>query len=357
MRTEVHIYPLLLGVLGSILLLSFSPVSLVIITSALFLTGLGLLFGLWTHQALSSINTQLVELKSQVNTQNQANKIINNTDKLCLAVFPIWSRQIETTRKQTETATTELANNFSLLVESLSQAFPSHSNLNNEQDNSIEKTFSFSEKALNSVMASLQATHIDLLTTHETFFFREPKHFDFIRDIIIPTWNSVHYRVWSAASSSGEEAYTLAMILAEHAGNKNWEIVGTDISTQILDRARSGHYAIERADNIPKNYLTKYCLKGTGQQQGTFIMCPELRQKVQFIHANLKDNLSQLGSFDVIFLRNVLIYFDIKTKQQVVTQLLRQLKPNGYFIVGHSESLNGVVDNLKVIVPSVYQKR
>lgn len=198
---------------------------------------------------------------------------------------------------------------------------------------------------------------IDLLTTHETFFFREPKHFDFIRDMIIPTWNSVHYSVWSAASSSGEEAYTLAMILAEHAGNKNWEIVGTDISTQILDRARSGHYAIERADNIPKNYLTKYCLKGTGHQQGTFIMCPELRQKVQFIHANLKDNLSQLGSFDVIFLRNVLIYFDIKTKQQVVTQLLRQLKPNGYFIVGHSESLNGVVDNLKVIVPSVYQKR
>ncbi|WP_434937672.1 CheR family methyltransferase [Shewanella sp. HL-SH8] len=198
---------------------------------------------------------------------------------------------------------------------------------------------------------------IDLLTTHETFFFREPKHFDFIRDIIIPTWNSVHHSVWSAASSSGEEAYTLAMILAEHAGSKNWEILGTDISTQILDRARSGHYAIEKADNIPKNYLTKYCLKGTGQQQGTFIVCPELRQKVKFIHANLKDNLGQLGSFDVIFLRNVLIYFDMKTKQQVVNQLLRQLKPNGYFIVGHSESLNGVVDNLKVIVPSVYQKR
>ncbi|WP_434951920.1 methyl-accepting chemotaxis protein [Shewanella sp. HL-SH4] len=161
MRTEVHIYPIVLGVLGSILLLSFSPVSLVTIISALLLTGLGLLFGHWTRQTLSSINTQLVELKSQVNTQIETNKIINNTDKLCLAVFPIWSRQIETTRKQTETATTELANNFSSLVESLSQAFPSHSSSNSEQDNTIEKTFSFSEKALNSVMASLQATQHD----------------------------------------------------------------------------------------------------------------------------------------------------------------------------------------------------
>lgn len=197
---------------------------------------------------------------------------------------------------------------------------------------------------------------IDLLTTHETFFFREPKHFEFLRDRIIPSWNQSSHRVWSAASSSGEEAYTLAMILAAHANNKNWEIVGTDISTQILERARSGHYAIERADNIPKQYLLKYCLKGIGQQQGTFIIAPEIRKQVQFIHANLKDNLGHLGSFDVIFLRNVLIYFDVKTKQQVVSQLLKQLKPNGYFIVGHSESLNGVVDNLKAAVPSVYQK-
>jgi chemotaxis protein methyltransferase CheR len=198
---------------------------------------------------------------------------------------------------------------------------------------------------------------IDLLTTHETFFFREPKHFDFVRDKILPTWNQCQQRVWSAASSSGEEAFTLAMVLADHAPTQNWEIVGTDISTQVLDRACSGHYAIERADNIPKNYLMKYCFKGVGQQNGTFIISPELRKQVQFIHANLKDNLSHLGSFDIIFLRNVLIYFDIKTKQQVVSQVLRQLKPNGYFIVGHSESLNGVVDNLTAVVPSVYQKR
>lgn len=198
---------------------------------------------------------------------------------------------------------------------------------------------------------------IDLLTTHETFFFREPKHFDFVREKILPTWNQCPHRIWSAASSSGEEAFTLAMVLADHAPTKNWEIVGTDISTQILDRARSGHYAIERADNIPKPYLTKHCLKGIGLQTGTFIISPELTKHVQFVHANLKNNLSHLGSFDIIFLRNVLIYFDNKTKQQVVSQLLKQLKPNGYFIVGHSESLNGVVDNLTAVVPSVYQKR
>ncbi|MBB1268337.1 protein-glutamate O-methyltransferase CheR [Shewanella sp. SR44-3] len=197
---------------------------------------------------------------------------------------------------------------------------------------------------------------IDLLTTHETFFFREPKHFDFLRDKITPNWDACPHRVWSAASSSGEEAYTLAMVLAEYATNKNWEIIGTDISTQILERARSAHYAIERADNIPKQYLSKYCLKGVGHQEGTFIMSSDIRKKVQFIHANLKDNLSHLGSFEVIFLRNVLIYFDVKTKQQVVSQLLKQLKPKGYFIVGHSESLNGVVDSLKAVVPSVYQK-
>ncbi len=198
---------------------------------------------------------------------------------------------------------------------------------------------------------------IDLLTTHETFFFREQKHFDFIKDMIIPTWNMCQHRVWSAASSSGEEAFSLAMVLAENLRNRNWEIIGTDISTKILEQARGGHYAIERSGNIPKHYLKKYCLKGVGQEDGTFIICPELRGNVQFIHANLKNNLSHLGSFDIIFLRNVLIYFDVKTKEQIVSQLLKQLKPNGYFIVGHSESLSGVVDNLKTIVPSVYQKQ
>mgnify|MGYP002620783461 CR=1 FL=1 len=195
---------------------------------------------------------------------------------------------------------------------------------------------------------------VDLLTTNETFFFREPKHFDFLRNEILPDWLYGTHRVWSAACSSGEEAYTLAMVMAAHCPTDAWEVVATDISTRVLERARSGHYAIERARHIPKAYLNEYCLKGTGRQEGTFIMTQGMRRRVDFRHANLTADLSQLGHFDVIFLRNVLIYFDLETKRRVVMRLLRQLKPGGHLLVGHSESLNGVVDGLKVVVPSVY---
>ena len=198
---------------------------------------------------------------------------------------------------------------------------------------------------------------VDLLTTNETFFFREPKHFDFLRNSVLPGWRTGPRRVWSAASSSGEEAYTLAMLIAEHSPTSAWEIVGTDISTRVLEKARSGHYPIERAEKIPRNYLAKYCLKGIGQQEGTFIMEHSLRDKVNFMHANLKENLSSLGSFDVIFLRNVMIYFDMATKREVVARILPQLKPGGHFIVSHSESLNGIADQLKLVTPSIYCKK
>ena len=101
-------------------------------------------------------------------------------------------------------------------------------------------------------------TAVDLLTTNETFFFREPKHFDFLRERVLPHWRNGQRRVWSAASSSGEEAYTLAMVLAEHTPTRDWEIVGTDISTRVLEKARSGHYPMERTKNIPQDFLKKY---------------------------------------------------------------------------------------------------
>lgn len=197
---------------------------------------------------------------------------------------------------------------------------------------------------------------IDLLTTNETFFFREPKHFDFIRDRILPTWRTGSRRIWSAASSSGEEAYTLAMVLAEHSPIKSWEILGTDLSTRVLEKARNGQYPMSRIDNIPQNYLTRYCLKGVGSQEGTFLVANELRKRVSFVHANLKSDLTKLGSFDVIFLRNVLIYFDLETKKKVISNVLRQLKAGGYLMVGHSESLNGVTDAVESVRPAIYQK-
>jgi len=197
---------------------------------------------------------------------------------------------------------------------------------------------------------------VDMLTTNETFFFREPKHFNFLRQHVFPDWRNGPRRIWSAASSTGEEAYTLAMMLAEHSPTGSWEIVGTDISTRVLDVARSGHYPMARTKDIPKVYLKKYCLKGVGSQEGTFIIGPEIKPKVSFTHANLNNNLSQLASFDVIFLRNVMIYFDMETKKHVVSQLVRQLKPGGYFMIGHSESLNGITDAVEAVAPSIYRK-
>ncbi|GAB0077998.1 hypothetical protein TOC8171_34010 [Pseudomonas syringae] len=164
------------------------------------------------------------------------------------------------------------------------------------------------------------------------------------------------FRVWSAASSSGEEPYSLAMTLAEQLGTTPWEVIGSDISTRVLTKARSGHYPMERTETLPHTLLVKYCLKGTGRQEGTFLIDKSLRNRVSFIQVNLNETLPDLGEFDVIFLRNVMIYFDQETKSKVVARLLPRLKPGGYFIISHSESLNGVNDTLKLVAPSIYRK-
>lgn len=198
---------------------------------------------------------------------------------------------------------------------------------------------------------------IDLLTTNETYFFREPKHFDFMRDRVLPTRKpGKPFRVWSAASSSGEEPYSLTMLLADVLGEAPWELVASDLSTRVLEKARAGLYPMERAEGIPKHYLTRFCLKGTGSQEGRFLIAKELRNRVQYRQVNLNETLPKMGEFDVIFLRNVMIYFDMETKRKVVARMLPLLVPGGYLIIGHSESLNGVTDDLKVVMPSVYRK-
>lgn len=198
---------------------------------------------------------------------------------------------------------------------------------------------------------------VDLLTTNETYFFREQKHFDLLRDTILPPLlNAKQVRIWSGASSSGEEVYSIAMVMADRLGNRNWELIGSDISTRVLEQARKGHYPIERAKDISRDYLSKYCLKGTGSQEGTFLIDKSLRSRVQFMQVNLNTALPALGEFDVIFLRNVMIYFDQKTKQQVLQRMVPLLKPGGYFLVSHSETLNGITDAVRAISPSVYRK-
>jgi chemotaxis protein methyltransferase CheR len=200
-------------------------------------------------------------------------------------------------------------------------------------------------------------TAIDLLTTNETYFFREPKHFDFMRARLAELGRSPSpVRVWSAASSSGEEGYTIAMVLAQALGSRPWEVVGTDISSRMVARARTGHYPIERARHVPHELLTRYCLKGSGRQEGTLLVTRELRERVRFIEANLNAPLPDLGMFDFVFLRNVMIYFEMETKRQVVRRMLPALKRGGYLFIGHSETLNEVTDAVKPIKPAIYLK-
>lgn len=197
---------------------------------------------------------------------------------------------------------------------------------------------------------------IDLITTNETYFFREPDHFKAL-EAYIHSLRPVPFpfRVWSAASSSGEEAYTLAMVLSALLGSADWQIVGTDISTRVLDRARRALYPMERAQNIPPDFLKRFCLRGQGAYEGTFLMNRAIRERVTFLQANLCKSLPSLGPFDVAFLRNVLIYFDLPQKRKVVQAVMQQVKPRGLLVVGHSESLTGVCEGLTPIRPSVYR--
>lgn len=200
-------------------------------------------------------------------------------------------------------------------------------------------------------------TAIDLLTTNETYFFREPKHFDLLREQAeAARGRGQTFRVWSAACSTGEEAYSVAMVLAATLQNAPFEIMGSDISSRVLDRARTGHYPVSRTTHIPRPYLQKYCLKGTGSQQGTVLVDRPLRDRVRFMQVNLNATLPKLGSFDVVFLRNVMIYFSADTKRQVVERVLSVIKPGGYLLIGHSETLNELNSSAVAVAPSIYRK-
>jgi chemotaxis protein methyltransferase CheR len=198
---------------------------------------------------------------------------------------------------------------------------------------------------------------VDLLTTNETYFFREIKHFEFLRtQALAARARSQSYRVWSAASSSGEEAYSIAMVLADCIESTPWDVLGTDISTRVLEGASRALYTMERARHIPASYLRRFCLKGSGPYADQLLIDRGLRSRVQFRHMNLNVALPEVGQFDIIFLRNVMIYFSTETKREVVTRVLSALKPGGYFFIGHSESLNDVSQALTVVAPSIYRK-
>ncbi len=198
-------------------------------------------------------------------------------------------------------------------------------------------------------------TAVDLLTTNETYFFREPKHFEFLKAQMQELKSVARpVRIWSAASSSGEEAYSIAMLLEDLRPGR-WEVLGSDISTRVLDKARSGVYPRERLAHVPAGYLQRFCIKEAGMQ-GALQVQPALRARVTFQQVNLNRELPKLGQFDGIFLRNVLIYFNLDTRRQVVQRVLTALRPGGFLLIGHSDSLLGLDLGLKSLAPSMFRK-
>jgi chemotaxis protein methyltransferase CheR len=199
---------------------------------------------------------------------------------------------------------------------------------------------------------------IDLLTTNETYFFREPQHFERF-PTLIPSQREIGgrpVRVWSAASSSGEEAYTVALTLAECIPDRPWEIVGSDISSRVLETARRCLYPIDAVEKIPEKARRAHCLKGRDELDGLFTLRAPLRDRVSFVQANLMKPLPDLGLFDVVLLRNVMIYFSQETKAELLERIDGLLRPGGYLLIGHAESLHGLNTRLKLIAPSVYHK-
>ncbi|MBI5256511.1 MAG: protein-glutamate O-methyltransferase CheR [Burkholderiales bacterium] len=198
---------------------------------------------------------------------------------------------------------------------------------------------------------------LDLLTTHETYFFREIKHFEFLRaQALAARERGQPLRVWSAASSSGEEAYSMAMVLVDCLGDAPWEVLGTDISASMIANAARGLYSMERARHVPPDYLRRFCLKGTGPYAGRLLIDPQVRSRVRFARANLNEALPDLGLFDLVFLRNVMIYFNDETKRGVVSRVSATIKPGRHLCIGHSESLNHISGELEQVAASIYCK-
>ena len=198
---------------------------------------------------------------------------------------------------------------------------------------------------------------IDRLTTHETCFFREPAHYQRLREHIFPLHNdNDDFAIWSAACSTGEEAFSLGMECADYFGDTAWRVVGSDVSREVIQVAKQGLYPLERSEPIPRHFLDKYCLKGVRNRAGEFCIHPALQEHITFSTLNLHDPLSSMGTFDVIFLRKVLIYFSPKKREELLSRVIDVLRPNGFIFVGHTETLGTAGKSLRKIQQAVYQK-
>lgn len=207
---------------------------------------------------------------------------------------------------------------------------------------------------------------IDAVTTNKTDFFREPVHFNLLAGTILPRFlererqPGAPFLVWSAGCSTGEEPYSIAMTLSEfalvHPGFR-WDVLATDISTKVLDHARTAIYDEERVDCVPAVMRQRYLLRGKNRRAKLVRIAPELRNRVAFQRLNLMDEgLRFAEPFDAVFCRNVIIYFDRATQEALINRLCRQLRPGGHLFLGHSESLHGFELPLERLSSTVYRK-
>lgn len=203
---------------------------------------------------------------------------------------------------------------------------------------------------------------IDSVSTNFTSFFRENVHFDYLAGTILPAFvkdGGSECKLWSAACSSGEEPYTLAIVLREfqaaHAGFR-FAITATDISTKVLALAKRGVYGMDRMRTVPPDLLRRYFRKGKGQGEGFVKVKPELQQAITFKRFNLMGQFPWQNELDVIFCRNVMIYFNRETQKQLVEKFYRCLKPGGHLLIGHSESLTNINTKFRQVATTTYRK-
>lgn len=199
---------------------------------------------------------------------------------------------------------------------------------------------------------------LNLITTNETYFFREIEHFNFLKEYILDYNSSRKLRIWSAASSTGAEAYSIAMTCDTLLPSNMFEVVGSDINSSVIKKARMGLYPLTWSEKIAPELRHKYCLKGKGKYEGQFLIDRKLAKNTRFVLNNLLDVNHELGKFDIVFLRNVLIYFNQETRKRVIENIMNNMKSGSYLIISQTENLNGLdITKLEQIQASIFRMK
>lgn len=206
---------------------------------------------------------------------------------------------------------------------------------------------------------------VDAMTTNLTEFFREPAHFDYLTDVVLPQYakqDRTNIKLWSVGCSSGQEPYTLSIVMSEYLRKnqnsiRDFSVLASDVSTRVLKKGINAVYEIDTVTNLPLDLKKRYFLKGKNQFHNEVRVKPELRKHVKFMHLNvMNEDFGFRDTMQIIFCRNMLIYFDKPTQENVINKFLRYLEPGGYLFLGHSETIFGMDLPFKSVAPTVFQR-